>query len=80
MVARQRFDAMVGGMMARGADAFTAKTQAMHLLDGLITRQAAVLAYDHVFVLVSALFVIGLPLVLLLRRGSVSGDVEIAVD
>ena len=31
-------------------------------------------------VLVSALFVIGFPLVFLLRRGSPSGDVEIAID
>jgi hypothetical protein len=42
----------------------------MRVLDGLIDRQAAVLAYDHVFVLVSSLFFIGLPLVYLIRRGS----------
>jgi hypothetical protein len=46
----------------------------------MIARQAAVLAYNHVFVLVSALFFIGLPLVFLLRRGSPSADVDVAVD
>ena len=65
--------------MARGADAFTAKLQAMRLLDLLIGRQAAVLAYNHVFVLVSALFFIGFPLVFLLRRG-VPADVDVAPE
>ncbi|MGH7623190.1 MAG: DHA2 family efflux MFS transporter permease subunit, partial [Gemmatimonadaceae bacterium] len=66
---RQMLDAIAGGMMAKGADAFTAKQQAMRVLDGIIGRQAAVLAYNHVFVLVSLLFFIGFPLVFLLRRG-----------
>jgi hypothetical protein len=76
----QRFNAIVGGMMAKGADAFTAKMQALRVLDAVVARQAAVLAYNHVFVLVSTLFFIGLPLVLLLRRGTPSGDMEIHVD
>jgi DHA2 family multidrug resistance protein len=76
----QRFNAIVGGMMAKGADAFTAKMQALRVLDALVARQAAVLAYNHVFVLVSTLFFIGLPLVFLLRRGTPSGEMEIHVD
>jgi MFS transporter, DHA2 family, multidrug resistance protein len=67
-------------MMSRGTDAATAKAEALRVLDLLIGRQAAVLAYNHVFVLVSALFVIGFPLVFLLRRGSPGSDVEIALD
>jgi hypothetical protein len=67
-------------IFSRGADAFTAATQAMRVLDGLISRQASVLAYNHVFVLVSSLFFIGFPLVFLLRRGSPDAEVEIAVD
>lgn len=55
-------------------------TTALRLLDAQVARQAAVLAYNHVFVLVSTLFFIGLPLVFLLRRGSPHGDVEISVD
>ena len=79
-VASQWMSGVTSGMMGKGADAFTAKAQAMRILDGMITRQAAVLAYNHVFVLVSALFFIALPLVFLLRRGTPSGEVEIAVD
>ncbi|HEX2693417.1 MAG TPA: DHA2 family efflux MFS transporter permease subunit [Gemmatimonadaceae bacterium] len=78
--ARQWVATATAGMIKRGADAVTAKAQALRMLDGLIGRQAAVLAYNHVFVLVSALFVIGFPLVFLLRRGSPGTEVEIAVD
>jgi MFS transporter, DHA2 family, multidrug resistance protein len=77
---RQRLDALTSGMMMKGADAYTAKMQAMHVLDALVGRQAAVLAYNHVFVLVASLFFLGFPLVFLLRRGTPSADVEIAVD
>jgi MFS transporter, DHA2 family, multidrug resistance protein len=67
-------------MIAKGADMYTAKVQALRILDGLISRQAAVLAYNHVFVLVSSLFFLGLPLVLLLRRGQPSAETEIPID
>jgi DHA2 family multidrug resistance protein len=79
-MARQWVDAAAAGMISKGTDAATAKVQSLRVLDLLIGRQAAVLAYNHVFVLVSALFVIGFPLVFLLRRGSPGGDVEIAID
>lgn len=76
----QWLERMTAGMISKGADAFTAKAQALRILNGMIGRQAAVLAYNHVFVLVSALFVIGFPLVFLLRRGHPGADVELAVD
>jgi hypothetical protein len=63
-------------MMARtGADIETARHQALRLLDLTVTRQAAVLSYNHVVVLVSVLFVFALPLVFLLKRGhAVEGE------
>jgi MFS transporter, DHA2 family, multidrug resistance protein len=69
-------------MMARtGADAETARQMALKLLDGTIMRQAAVLSYNRVFVLVSLLFVIAMPLVFLLKRGhAVEGEMEIMVE
>jgi DHA2 family multidrug resistance protein len=61
---------VTGAMMARtGVDAATARQQALKLLDGIVTRQATVLSYNRVFVLVSLLFIIALPLVFLLKRG-----------
>ena len=67
-------------MQSAKGDAYTATAQAMRVLDAMISRQASVLAYNHVFVLVSSLFFIGFPLVFLLRRGSPDGEVEIALD
>jgi DHA2 family multidrug resistance protein len=67
---------VTGAMMARtGADVQTARQQALKLLDGMVTRQATVLSYNRIFVLVSLLFVIALPLVFLLKRGhAVEGE------
>jgi hypothetical protein len=75
----RRLGQLAAGMVGKGADMFTAKAEAMRVLDGIIARQAAVLAYNHVLVLVSALFILGFPLVFLLRRGTPT-EVEVHVD
>ena len=80
IVGQQRLDALTRGMVAQGADQLTAKREATRILDATITRQAAVLAYDHVFALVSSLFIIGFPLVFLLRRGAEPAEGEVPVD
>jgi DHA2 family multidrug resistance protein len=69
-------------MMARtGADAETARRMALKLLDSTVSRQAAVLSYNRVFVLVAILFVFALPLVFLLKRGhAIEGEMEIMID
>lgn len=68
-------------MLRAGVDSATAWQRAIGLLDGNVTRQATVLAYNHVFLLVTSLFVVGLPLVLLIRKGSASNvDVGVHVD
>jgi len=67
--------------MARtGADLPTARQEALKLLDLTVTRQATVLSYNRVFVLVSLLFIIALPLVFLLKRGHAADDGEMMVD
>ena len=68
-------------MMARtGADVATAHQEALKLMDGMVTRQATVLSYNRVFVLVSFLFIFALPLVFLLKRGHAAEDGEVIVD
>jgi MFS transporter, DHA2 family, multidrug resistance protein len=66
-------------MMARtGVDAATARQQALKLLDITVTRQATVLSYNRIFVLVSMLFVFALPLVFLLKRGhAIEGEIPV---
>ncbi len=67
-------------MMHAGADQFTAQQRALGLLDASVTRQATVLAYNHVFLLVTGLFILGLPLVLLLRHGERPVGAEVHPD
>jgi hypothetical protein len=67
-------------MMARtGVDINTARAMALRMLDGTVARQAAVLSYNRVFVLVAILFVFALPLVFLLKRGHIV-EGEIMID
>jgi MFS transporter, DHA2 family, multidrug resistance protein len=67
-------------MVRAGSDAETAAHRALKLLDIYVTRQAAVLAYNHVYQLVTASFVLCLPLVLLLRRPQGHVEVEIGAE
>jgi MFS transporter, DHA2 family, multidrug resistance protein len=70
---------VTAAMQSRGADAYTAAQQALRMLDGQMLRQAAVLAYNHIFLLSAAVFALSVPLVLLLS-GSKEGEVELALE
>jgi DHA2 family multidrug resistance protein len=71
---------VTAAMMARGADAQSAAARALKLLDLRILREASVLAYNHVFVLITILFIVGLPLVLLLRSPRGHVEMEMMVE
>jgi MFS transporter, DHA2 family, multidrug resistance protein len=67
---------VTAGMQAAGIDAATATQRALQLLNLQILRQAAVLAYNHIFMLVAVLFLLSTPLVLLLSsRGASTGEI-----
>jgi DHA2 family multidrug resistance protein len=72
-VGRAAFASLGGGDQLSASRTFA-------LLDGYVTRQAAVLAYNHVYQLITLSFVGCLPLVLLLRRPSGHVEVELAAD
>jgi DHA2 family multidrug resistance protein len=63
-----------------GGDAATATKRALALLDGYVTHQAAVLAYNHVYQLITLSFLLSLPLVLLLRKPKGKVELELGVD
>jgi DHA2 family multidrug resistance protein len=67
--ARMWLSRVTAAMVQRGADAGTASQRALALLDVSATRQAAVLAYNRVFIGVAFMFLLAAPLVLLLYRG-----------
>jgi DHA2 family multidrug resistance protein len=69
-----------GAMIHSGSDPFTAHQRALQLLDNTVRTQATVLAYNRDFLLIASLFVMGLPLVWLLRRGHLGAEVEVMAD
>jgi DHA2 family multidrug resistance protein len=62
--------ATAGGFAARGTASAAIPAKAHSLLAAMTERQAAMLAYNHVFFLLSLLFGLSFPLIFLLRNGS----------
>ena len=64
----QRVQALARGMMARGADAWTARERAYQLLESQVMGQASVLAYSRVYVLSAVIILAIIPLLVLVRQ------------
>ena len=63
-----RYHAAVAGLVAKGAPLLTAQQEAMKLIDGMLMRQATMLAYNDSWMLILASFILVAPAVLLLRK------------
>jgi DHA2 family multidrug resistance protein len=70
---RMRLGMMQRGFEAHGADPITAMRQALAALDGIVTQQSYVLAFEHLYLWIGLVMVVALPLVFLLRRPSAVG-------
>ena len=68
-----RINMLTKGMMARGADAWTAKQRALAILDRQLIGQASVMAYSKIYVLSALLILFLIPLLLLVRQTRGSG-------
>jgi len=62
------FDAAKSLLMSKGFDSHNATNGALKLVDGLVMKQSAMLAYNHVFFLISCVFILTIPLVFLLKN------------
>jgi MFS transporter, DHA2 family, multidrug resistance protein len=71
---QSRFQLMVQGFQAAGADLHKAQSQALALLNGMVNQQAGVLAFERAFFIIGLLFFICLPLVLILRAGGIKHE------
>jgi DHA2 family multidrug resistance protein len=65
--ALERFRMITGGFVARGFDVSAARDMATRAMDGLIERQASLLAFDRVFLMAGLAFVAVLPLLFFLK-------------
>jgi DHA2 family multidrug resistance protein len=61
------------GMMASGADAATATQQSYAMAFGMVQRHAAMLSYIDAFFLLSILFIIVMPLILIMKKPKSGG-------
>ena len=63
-----RLRALTQGMMAQGADAWTARARAYRLLEAQVLGQASVIAYSRVYILSAVIILAIIPLLVLVRQ------------
>jgi len=63
-----RLDMLTRAMVARGADAWTARQRAISILDRELMGQASVIAYSRIYVLSAVLILALIPLLVLVRH------------
>jgi DHA2 family multidrug resistance protein len=63
----ERLSAIGGGLRSRGLDPATATSTAARVLDGMVSRQAMLLAFERMFVLAGVAFLFVIPFALLLK-------------
>jgi DHA2 family multidrug resistance protein len=71
---------MTGAMAGQGGGPALARLKAVGVLNEQLKRQASMLSYNHLFSLLTAVFVLSIPLVFLLRRGHAPQEGEILID
>jgi DHA2 family multidrug resistance protein len=71
--ARNMMNSLQGMFMSGGSDIATATHQARAAMFGMIERQASMLAYNSIFVILAGLFVLMLPFIFLMRRPQAKG-------
>jgi DHA2 family multidrug resistance protein len=74
-----RVQALTRGMVARGADPWTARARAYRLIDAQLAGQASVIAYSRVYVLSAVIILAIIPLLLLVRQTRGAGGGRHAV-
>ncbi len=67
---------VAGGMQSQGVDPAAGRQMALSLLDNELSRQAGMMAYNHMFLLVTTLFIISMPLIFLLKANKKQDGVE----
>jgi DHA2 family multidrug resistance protein len=63
-----RVQALTRGMMAQGADAWTARARAYRLLEAQVMGQASVIAYSRVYILSAVIILAIIPMLVLVRK------------
>jgi DHA2 family multidrug resistance protein len=75
-----RIDPMIGALMQQGASLTDAQHRALAMMDGVLMRQASMLAYNDAWMLILLSFVAVVPAVFLLRRPSSRASAVASAD
>ena len=73
MSARNAMNSLRGMFMSQGSDVVTASHQARAAMFGMVSRQASMLAYNSIFLILAGLFVLMLPFIFLMHRPQAKG-------
>jgi DHA2 family multidrug resistance protein len=68
-----RVEMLTRGLVAQGADPWTARARALEILDRQLSAQASVIAYSRIYVLSAVLILALIPLLLLVRHTKSAG-------
>lgn len=68
------WNALTQNFMAHGSDAATAKRQGYIALFGMVQRQAVMLSFVEVFVILGVIFLLMIPLIFIMKKPSKSGE------
>ncbi len=71
--ARNMMNSLQGAFVSRGSDIATAAHQARAAMFSLVERQASMLAYNSIFLILAGLFLLMLPFIFLMRRPQARG-------
>jgi DHA2 family multidrug resistance protein len=73
--------AVTGAMRGQGADPSSARHMAVTFLDSELSRQAGMMAYNHMYLLITSLFIISFPLIFFLKSNKkLEGAMEIIAE
>jgi DHA2 family multidrug resistance protein len=75
-----RLEMLTRGMIARGADQWTARQRALSLLDRQLVGQASVIAYSRIYMIAAGLILLLIPLLLLVRQTKGAGSDHLMVE
>jgi len=67
-------------LSSQGLNASGTEMEVLKLLDGLVTRQASMLAYNHVYFLIALVYLVSIPLVVLIKDPRLSRGVEMIAE
>jgi DHA2 family multidrug resistance protein len=78
--ALSRVGSYTNGMIARGADPWTAKQRAFALVDRQLLGQASIISYSKIYVLSAALILVLIPLLALVRQTKGAGGAHAIME